>query len=126
MALRGDTKPPVYELLSSLASYFSDRNAVGVMSAFSKAMPRYGAIEANVGALTAQADILCNIEVLDESGDEQKRAAEVDWYFEIRSLENDGPTERRETNVKLTFVRERKGWKIASVDPISILDPLKV
>jgi hypothetical protein len=126
VVLLGEQKPPIYELLSRMASYFSDGNAAGVMTAFSKSMPGYATIEANVGALTAQADMLCSIELLDETGGEQARAAEVDWFFEIKSKESNGPTERRQKNVKLTFRKEGKNWKIASVDPLSILDPLRI
>jgi hypothetical protein len=125
VALAAEQKPPIYELLSRMASYFSDGNAAGAMTAFSKSMRGYAAIEANVGALAAQADMLCDIELLEESGDEQARKAEVEWFFEIKSKETNGPTERREKNVKLTFRKEGKNWKIASVDPASILDPLR-
>ena len=124
--LCAEPKPPIYELLSRLASYFSDGNAAGVMTAFSKSMPRYAAIETNVGALTAQTDILCDIELLEESGDEQARAAEVTWFLEIKSKESNGPTERREKDVKLTFRKEGKNWKIVSLEPASILDPLRI
>lgn len=126
LVLCADQKPPIYELLSHLASYMSAGNPEGVMSSFSKSMKGYGNIEANVGALTAQSDMICDIELQDESGDEQARAAEVTWFLEIRSKQSDGPTERREKNVKLTFRKEGKNWKIASIDPASILDPLHI
>ena len=124
--LAAEKKPPIYELLSQMASYFSDGNGPGVMTAFSKAMPGYYDIRLNVNALTNQADILCNIELLDETGDEQKRAGEVDWFLEIASKETNGPTERREQTVKLTFEKQSKNWKITSIDPASILDPLRI
>jgi hypothetical protein len=116
LALHAEQKPPTYALLSSLASYLSDGNAQGAMSAFSKSMPNYHSLEANVTALTAQADILCNIELLDDN--------EADWFLEIKSKENDGPTERRQQTVKLTFEQQGKNWKITSINPASILDPL--
>ncbi len=126
VSLHAEKKPPVYALLSSLSSYFSEGNGPGAITAFAKTMPGYASIEANIMALTAQADILCVIELIDEEGDEQKRKAEVSWFLEIKSKESNGPTERREQNVKLAFEKQGNDWKIVSIDPASILDPLKI
>lgn len=123
--LRAETKPPIYALLSSLASYLSDGNAPGAMSAFAKSIPHYQIVETNVGALTAQADMICDIELLEESGDEIARAAQTHWFLQIKSKQENGPTERREQDVKLTFAKQGKSWKITSIEPASILDPLR-
>ena len=121
-----DEKPPTFALLASLASYLADGNSPGAMSLFSKSMPGYGTLESNVSALAAQYDILCTIEVLDESGGDTERHAEVDWYFELKSKTENGPTERREVKVKLTVAREPKGWRITSLEPRSVLELPKV
>lgn len=117
-----DGKPPTYALLGSLASYLSDGNATGALSAFSKNIDRYGSLQANINALTAQFDILCSIEVLEESGDDQHRTADAEWYFELHSKEESGPTERRQKTVKISFAKEGKSWKITGIEPRSILE----
>ncbi|MDQ6679184.1 MAG: hypothetical protein M3Z09_18030 [Acidobacteriota bacterium] len=126
LLLRGDEKPPTLELLTSLAAHLSAGNQPGALETFAKKMPGYQDLAANIGALTAQYDILCVIEIRDESGDGLQRMAETEWFLELHSKEENGPTERRQQVVRISTEKLDGKWRITGFIPRSILDPPKV
>ncbi len=124
--LRAEQKPPLLDVLAKFADYISQSNSSGALSYVSPDMPGYHAFEANLTALLAQNDVLCSIEVRNEDGDEQTRRAETDWYVQVKSKEENGPTERRQEVVKITIAKQGKNWKIVALEPASVLQPPKV
>ncbi len=126
LLLRGQEKPPTLELLTSLAARLSSGNQPGALESFANTMPGYQDLVANIGALTAQYDILCVIEIRDESGDDLRRKAETEWFLELRSMEENGPTERRQQVVRISTEKLKGKWRITGLNPRSILDPPRV
>ncbi len=114
-------QPPALKTISDLASSLSEGNPAGAMSTFDKSIPNYQTISNNIYALTAQADISCSIDPVDQNGNE----VEVDWFLMLQSKEEHGTTERRQMTVKLTIVKAGKNYKITAITPASILDPPK-
>lgn len=119
--LRAEQKPPLLDVLKKFADYISQSNSSGALGFVSQDMPGYHAFEANLSALLAQNDVLCSIEVRNEDGDEQTRRGETDWYVQVKSKEENGPTERRQEVVKVTVTKQGKNWKIVALEPASIL-----
>lgn len=109
------------DVLTAIASALSEGNARAFLQAFDREMPGYAAIESNVTALTDQADILCSIDTLKESGDDSSRTVEVDWFIQLRSKSAGGPLERRRQIVTVKLAKRKKKWKIVGFDPAAIL-----
>ena len=130
-----ETPPPWFETIAGLAASLSRNDAVGAMEAFDRDAKDYGAIEQAIGALAAQTDVLCAIDPITDrpigdkpAGDSSRkeRDIEVDWYFQLKSQTTAGPTERRRERVHLLMRSVRGKWKILSISPIAILDPIHI
>ncbi len=114
------------DILTAVASALSEGNPIAFLQAFDRDMPGYTLIESNVTALTSQTDIVCSIDILKESGDDNTRSAEVDWFLQLRAKSERGPVERRRQIVTVKVGRRNKKWKIVAFDPAAILAPLTV
>jgi hypothetical protein len=112
--------------LAKLASSLSQNDAAGALEVFDSGMDAYGTIEANVGALAAQTDILCAIDVVEDKDDNGIQLLDVDWFMQLKSRADGGPTERRRQRVRLQMKQIRGKWKIISILPIGILDPIHI
>jgi hypothetical protein len=112
---------PELKVISDLANYLSEGNGPGAIDAFDKSMPNYQTLSDNIFAMVAQADISCTIDPIEQKGN----VIEVDWFLKLNSKADEGPTERRQMNVKVTINKVGKKWKITAIDPQSILDPPK-
>ncbi len=124
--LAGAEDPPTLALLTKLAARLSDNNLPGSIDLFAKTMPGYGDLAANLGALTANYDVACTIEIREESGDATHRQAETEWFLQIKSKQQDGPTDRRNQVVKVNTALIRDKWRITSMEPMSLLTPPQV
>ena len=124
--MRGEDNAPTLKLLTHLASTLSDSNLPGVLEAFSKSMPGYGELAANLGALTNQYDVICTIEIREESGNDTRRKADTEWFVQMKSKQDEGPTERRTVAVQLTTERIAGKWRIVTMQPQSVLAPPRI
>jgi hypothetical protein len=121
---------PWLPVIAKLASSLSQNDAVGALEAFDSHMKDYGAIESDIDALVTQADVLCAIDVIEdkeaqaESG--EIRTLDVDWFLQLKSQADAGPTERRRERVEVRIAKIRGKWKITSLAPMSILAPLQI
>ena len=131
MALQAEEPTSTLKLLTDLSAKLSDNNFPGAVDAFAATMPGYGEVVANLGALANQYDVICVIEIKEESGDEARRKAETEWFLQLKSKQEGGPTERRTVTVQMTTERvATKGtkykWRITSLEPRSVLAPPQV
>lgn len=111
------------DLLANVASALSEGNEVRFMGFIDKSAPGYQDLEINVTALTAQNDVAASLDVLSESGDDDRVEALVDWFLQMTSKDGTEHLVRRRQRVKVTEIKTKTGWKISSIDPISILSP---
>jgi hypothetical protein len=111
--------PPEFKVIADLANYLSQGNAPGAMEAFDRNMPGYQKLADNIFAMTAQADISCTIDPIEQTG----KVIEVDWFLKLNSKAEQGPTERRQQTVKITIEKIGKSFKIINIEPLSILGP---
>jgi len=124
-ALGADAHDDVIELVTSMAAALTEVNVPQFMAAFDKDLPDYGRLVTNVTALVYQAEVSSSIVPLMESGDEQKRSIDLDWFLEVRSLQQDGPIVHRREIVNCELQKIKKHWKIVSIRPLEFFEPAK-
>jgi hypothetical protein len=110
--------------LAKLATYLSENSVTEALACFDSGMQDYATVAADIGALGAQTDVLCAIDVVSEQGAGEERSLDTDWFVELRSQADGGPVERRRERVALTMKRQSSKWKITSMKPVSILSPI--
>jgi len=111
------------EVMTSMAGALTEVNVAKFMSVISKDMPDYGTIEKDVTALVNQSEVSSSIQPLNEEGNDQAYKIDLDWFLEVRSLEQDGPiVHRREVvHCELRKDQTRKNkphWKIVALKPL--------
>lgn len=112
--------------LADLASALSEGNDVRFMSFIDKTTPGYQNLQTNVSALTAQSDIAASLDVVTESGDDEKLDAVVDWFMEMTSKDGTEHVSRRRQRVKVTEQKINGHWRVTAIDPIAIVAPVQV
>jgi hypothetical protein len=112
--------------LANLATALSESDSDTALDYFDSQMKGYRDLERNIEALTAQTDISCSIDVVTDMEENGVHKLDLDWYMQLKSIGDNGPLERRRERV-LVEMRSFKGvWKITSLSPASILDPLLI
>lgn len=109
-------------LLAALAGALSSGDPVSAMAVFDRGMADYQTIESNIGALTAQDDVLCSIDIVEE----KDGTLDTDWYLELKSKSDNAQSERRRERVRIEAKQVGGKWKIVSMKPLSVLDPVTV
>jgi hypothetical protein len=89
-------------------------------------MPHFQEFQADLMALTGQADVANSLEVMSDEGDDTHRAEEFDWFMQIVGKSESRPVEQRRAVVKFRLERRGKKWKIVSIDPLHFFAPPKV
>jgi membrane-bound lytic murein transglycosylase B len=112
--------------LAKLATALSDSDADSALDYFDSHMKSYGEIEQKLEALTAQADISCAIDVVDDMEADGVHKLDLDWFMELKSQIDDSQLERRRERVQVEMRQFKGVWKITALSPISIFDPLKI
>ncbi len=112
--------------LAKLATALSDSDADVALDYFDSHMKSYGEIEQKLEALTAQADISCAIDVVDDMEAGGVHKLDLDWFMQLKSQIDDSQLERRRERVQVEMRQFKGVWKITSLSPIAIFDPLKI
>jgi hypothetical protein len=123
---RGDAHSDVISLFGSLSAALTDWNVSAFMDGFDKDMPGYGDLKILVTALVNQADVTSFIEPTEEEGDDAKYRIDLDWFLQVRSLLDTGPIVERRQIVHCQLRKEKKKWKIVSLQPIEFFAPAKL
>jgi hypothetical protein len=108
-----------------MASALSGVNVDQFMDAIDRDMPGYDALRENVTALVNQAEVTSSIEPIRNEGDDSRRALDLDWYLEVRSLLQDGPIVRRREVIHCELRKQKKTWKVVALKPIDFFAPAK-
>ena len=123
--LAADATPT--DSIVKLATALSGNDSSTALSYFDSKMKNHAAIEANLGALAAQADVTCAIDIVTD--DEEPGGAhklQLDWYMTLKSQADPMLQERRREQVQVEMRMSGSRWKIVSMSPLSILDPIKI
>jgi len=125
--LAAQAKDEILELFTKIASEMSADNPLIFVDAVDHDMPHFQDFQNNLTALIAQADVTNSLEVLSDTGDDDHRVEQVDWFMQIVSKADPTSVERRRDVI--TFRLERRGkkrkWKIVSIDPLNFFRPPK-
>jgi hypothetical protein len=78
-----------------MAAALSEGNEISFISYLDKSTPDYQDISNNVGALLAQDEVAASLDVLSESGDDEKLEALVDWFVQITSRDGFNRVKKR-------------------------------
>jgi hypothetical protein len=115
-----------FSTIAKLAATLSENDADGALEIFDVQMKGYGEVEQNVDSITSQADISCDIEVLADMEADGVHKLDVDWFLQLKSQTDDSLLERRRERVALEMRQIKGRWKIVSMSPLTILDPMRI
>ena len=124
--LHADTHADVLDLFLSMAAALTDVNVPGFMSAFDREMPGYDKLKTEIDGLTLQNEISSSVEPIKDDGDDSKRLVEMDWYLQVRSLQQNGPITTRREVIHCELRKQGKRWKIVSLQPLEFFAPPKL
>jgi hypothetical protein len=110
--------------MADLATALSESDPDGVLRYFDSQMKDYGAIEANVEALAAQADVSCAIDIVKDDESNGVHKLDLDWFMELKSQGDNAQLERRRERVQVEMQQIKGKWKITVFSPLSVLEPM--
>ena len=114
------------QAVAQLASALSQGDSVSALETFDPKSPSYSKTETAIAALTAQAEILCSIDIIEEKSSGDTTTLDVDWFMTLKPLTGSGGSERRRERVTVQVHQVRGKWRITSVLPIVILAPITI
>jgi hypothetical protein len=117
--------PAVFDRIASLASSLSENDGPGALSIFNSNIEGYGEISGNLDALTSQTDVLCAIDIVTDRETAGIHKLDADWYLQLKSRADGGPTERRRKRVQLQMELIKGNWRITAISPSNILAPIQ-
>jgi hypothetical protein len=119
LTLFAETPAGVLDLFRETAEALAGNDGDAVLAKFDSNMPGYTVLRDEIAGLLAAYDIGSTIEVINDDGDEQKRALDLDWLLVLteKNVDN-GRKETRRRIVKCTVVKQGRRWKITAVDPV--------
>jgi hypothetical protein len=112
--------------LANLATALSESDSDGALEIFDSQMKSYPEIEQKLEALTAQADINCAIDVVTDEETNGLHKLDLDWFMQLKSQIDDSQLERRRERVQVEMRQIKGVWKIISISPIGIFNPLQI
>lgn len=110
-----------------VAASLSEGNGTDAASPFDKSTPGYDKLASYFEALTDQARVHSDVELIEESGSDTERRVILRWTLEICEQSSGDVLERRVQEVRLRLApsTSRKfSWKIVSLDPIEFFNPI--
>jgi hypothetical protein len=125
VGLRAADQTP-FDSLAKLASALSENDSDDALEYFDAHMQSYGQIEQKLEALTAQAEINCAIDVVTDVESNGVHKLDLDWFMQLKSQIDDSQLERRRERVQVEMRQIKNVWKITSLSPIGIFDPLQI
>lgn len=122
-ALRGDARQEVYDLIASMAGGLSEGNAQQFLRACDSRMPGYQKLANDVQALVEQADVQSSVDVLEDTGDDQHRAMQLDWLLQLTVKGAEGTLSRREQTIQCKLEKQKKKWRVVALEPEAFFAP---
>lgn len=123
--LRADTHAEVVDLFASMTAALTEDppNPPGFMRTVDRKAPEYDELNREVKGLVLSWRVASSVEFLKDEGDNAKRSVDLDWYFELRSLEDGGPTVQRRQIIHCGLTKQGKHWRIVSIKPVEFFKP---
>lgn len=118
-ALRADTHDEIVDHFAAMAAALADDNAPGFLARIDKGMPGYEDLKIQINAMVDLASVASDIDPQKDTGDNQQRSVDLDWYLVMRSKLPDGPLVRRRQVIHCDLRKEGRHWKIVTMTPLS-------
>lgn len=115
-----------FAAIADLATALSENDPDEVLRHFDSQMKDYGAIEANIEALTAQTDVSCAIDIVNDDESNGVHKLDLDWFMELRTQDDNPRIERRRERVQVEMRQVKGKWKITALSPLSIFQPISI
>jgi len=115
-----------FAAIADIATALSENDPDGVLRYFDSQMKDYGAVEASIEALTAQADVSCAIDIVKDDESNGVHKLDLDWFMELKSQGDSPQLERRRERVQVEMRQIKGKWKITALSPLSILGPIQI
>jgi hypothetical protein len=112
--------------LADLATALGENDPDGALEFFDSNMAAYGEIEQKIEAVTAQDDISCSIEIVTDTEVNGVHRLDLDWFMHLKSQGAAAQVEERRERVQVEMLQIKGVWKITSITPIKILDPIEI
>ena len=112
--------------IAGIAVALSEGDPDAVLSYFDSQMKDFGAIEANVEAITAQTDVSCALDIVSDDESAGVHKLDVDWFMEMKTQGNTPQLERRRERVQIEMRQIKGRWKITALKPLAILAPIQI
>jgi hypothetical protein len=125
-ALTADPRQEIYDLLGAMANALSEGSTSRFLEPFDRTMQGYEDLAADVNARTAQTEVSSSIELVDDTGDAERRTVRVDWLLQIRDKENQASKVRRQKTIQFRFEKQKRKWRIVSLEPHDFFAPPRV
>jgi hypothetical protein len=124
MVLAADQTP--FVSLANLATSLSDNDSDGTLEYFDSHMKGYAELQQKLEALTAQTDISCAIDIVTDEEAGEVHKLDLDWFMQLKSQIDDSQFERRRERVHVEMRQIKGVWKITSLAPTKIFEPLQI
>lgn len=118
--------PAIFDRVASFAGDLSAGDSADALAVFSSGMKDYGEISADIDALVNQTQVLCAIDIIDDNETADIHELDTDWYLQLQSAADAGPTERRRQRVRIQMELIKGKWRVTALSPLEILAPIKV
>jgi hypothetical protein len=112
--------------IAKIASALSEGDSDGALEYFDSQMKGYAELEQKIQALAEQADVSCAIDVVTDNEMDGVHKLDLDWYMMLNPQSGVGPLERRRERVQVEMKLIKKAWRITSIAPTTIFDPIQV
>jgi hypothetical protein len=121
--LRGDASDDVWALFVKLAAALAEDNVPGFMDGIDPEMTGFEQLKTNVDGMIQQAELRSIIEKVSDSGDDQARSVQLNWFLQLKRRGSGDRTEERQKVIKCDVALQRKRWRVVSIDPIEFFAP---
>jgi hypothetical protein len=102
-----------------MTAALSEDNVDGFMKGFDRNMPGYSDLKRQISGLILDYTISSSVEPIADEVQGAKHEVDLDWYMELTSRVETGPTLRRRKVVHCEVEMEGKHWRILSLKPLS-------
>jgi hypothetical protein len=112
--------------IAKIATALSEGDSDGTLEYFDPQMKGYADLEQKIVALAEQADVSCAIDVVTDTEADGVHKLDLDWYLQMTPQAATGPLERRRQQIQVEMKLIKKQWRITSMSPTTIFDPIQI
>ena len=112
--------------VAKIAAALSQGDSDGTLEYFDSDMKGYSDLEQKIVALTEQADVSCAIDVVTDTEENGIHKLDLDWFLQMTPQSATGPLERRRERIQVEMKLIKKQWRITSMSPTRIFDPIPI